>query len=122
MEGGPRGLDDNEGMFVRALRRLDDDEGARDGFERTLYLIRRRIAVELDALNLLKREEAKAEAGGWGRLQCHGVLASVATSEICMGGDREAVWYHDSLHFSKSYISVFHPKARHRFLHTSYSH
>ena len=62
----PRRLDNDEGMFVRAPQRLDDDEGVRDGFERTLYLVRRRIAVELDALNLLKREEAKAEAGGWG--------------------------------------------------------
>eukprot|EP00569_Conticribra_weissflogii_P004752 CAMPEP_0171341962 /NCGR_PEP_ID=MMETSP0878-20121228/12651_1 /TAXON_ID=67004 /ORGANISM="Thalassiosira weissflogii, Strain CCMP1336" /LENGTH=1701 /DNA_ID=CAMNT_0011844453 /DNA_START=175 /DNA_END=5280 /DNA_ORIENTATION=- len=34
-------------MFVKAPERLNDDEETRDGFERTLYLVRRRIAVEL---------------------------------------------------------------------------
>ena len=34
-------------MFVKAPQRLEDDEKSRDGFERTLYLVRRRIAVEL---------------------------------------------------------------------------
>eukprot|EP01082_Thalassiosira_pseudonana_P009607 g8482.t1.1.5e17418a g8482 g8482.t1 contig3:198870-203696(-) len=34
-------------MFVKAPQRLEDDEETRDGFERTLYLVRRRIAVEL---------------------------------------------------------------------------
>jgi glutamate synthase (ferredoxin) len=33
-------------FFVKAPNRLDDDDG-RDGFERTLYLVRRRFGVEL---------------------------------------------------------------------------
>eukprot|EP00804_Cyclotella_cryptica_P030228 CCRYP_017107-RB/>CCRYP_017107-RB protein AED:0.04 eAED:0.04 QI:372/1/1/1/1/1/3/87/1683 len=34
-------------LFVKAPKRLEDDEETRDGFERTLYLVRRRIGVEL---------------------------------------------------------------------------
>ncbi|KAL7508201.1 hypothetical protein ACHAXN_005280 [Cyclotella atomus] len=34
-------------LFVKAPKRLEEDEETRDGFERTLYLVRRRIAVEL---------------------------------------------------------------------------
>ena len=34
-------------MFVKAPKRLDEKEESRDGFERTLYLVRRRISVEL---------------------------------------------------------------------------
>ncbi len=49
-------------MFVKAPSRLkDDDEETRDGFERTLYLVRRRIAVELKAENLLKKEDGSEE-------------------------------------------------------------
>merc|ERR1719401_1852391 len=48
-------------MFVRAPNRLADDEATRDGFERTLYLVRRRIAVELKAEGLLKREDGSDE-------------------------------------------------------------
>ena len=48
-------------MFVKAPTRLDDDESTRDGFERTLYLVRRRIAVELDALGLLKQDDGSDE-------------------------------------------------------------
>lgn len=49
-------------MFVTAPSRLkDDDEETRDGFERTLYLVRRRIAVELKAENLLKKEDGSEE-------------------------------------------------------------
>ena len=48
-------------MFVKAPQRLEDDEETRDGFERTLYLVRRRIAVELKAANLLKKEDGSEE-------------------------------------------------------------
>jgi glutamate synthase (ferredoxin) len=48
-------------MFVKAPERLEDDEETRDGFERTLYLVRRRIAVELKAANLLKKEDGSDE-------------------------------------------------------------
>lgn len=49
-------------MFVKAPSRLqEDDEETRDGFERTLYLVRRRIAVELKAENLLKKEDGSEE-------------------------------------------------------------
>jgi len=48
-------------MFVKAPQRLDDDEETRDGFERTLYLVRRRIAVELKAENLLKKDDGSEE-------------------------------------------------------------
>lgn len=48
-------------MFVKAPTRLDDDEASRDGFERTLYLVRRRIAVELKAADLLKKEDGSEE-------------------------------------------------------------
>ncbi|KAL7552362.1 hypothetical protein ACHAWF_015596 [Thalassiosira exigua] len=48
-------------MFVKAPKRLDDDEETRDGFERTLYLARRRIAVELKAAGLLKNEDGSDE-------------------------------------------------------------
>ena len=48
-------------MFVKAPERLEDDEETRDGFERTLYLVRRRIAVELKAAGLLKKEDGSDE-------------------------------------------------------------
>lgn len=48
-------------MFVKAPKRLEDDEETRDGFERTLYLVRRRIAVELKAAGLLKKEDGSEE-------------------------------------------------------------
>jgi len=48
-------------MFVRAPEPLADDEETRDGFERTLYLVRRRIAVELKAAGLLKKEDGSEE-------------------------------------------------------------
>lgn len=49
-------------LFVRAPSRLkEEDEETRDGFERTLYLVRRRIAVELKAENLLKKEDGSEE-------------------------------------------------------------
>ncbi|KAL9187401.1 hypothetical protein ACHAXT_001504 [Thalassiosira profunda] len=48
-------------MFVKAPKRLDDDEETRDGFERTLYLVRRRIAVELKAADLLKKADGSEE-------------------------------------------------------------
>jgi len=48
-------------MFVKAPNRLEDDEESRDGFERTLYLVRRRIAVELKAEGLLKKEDGSEE-------------------------------------------------------------
>mmetsp|Transcript_49724 Transcript_49724/g.105715 ORF Transcript_49724/g.105715 Transcript_49724/m.105715 type:complete len:1674 (-) Transcript_49724:475-5496(-) len=48
-------------MFVKAPTRLDDDEETRDGFERTLYLVRRRIAVELKATGLLKKDDGSEE-------------------------------------------------------------
>ena len=35
--------------------------GQRDGFERTLYLARRRIAVELKAAGLLKKDDGSEE-------------------------------------------------------------
>eukprot|EP00571_Detonula_confervacea_P013151 CAMPEP_0172310350 /NCGR_PEP_ID=MMETSP1058-20130122/11432_1 /TAXON_ID=83371 /ORGANISM="Detonula confervacea, Strain CCMP 353" /LENGTH=1669 /DNA_ID=CAMNT_0013023145 /DNA_START=142 /DNA_END=5151 /DNA_ORIENTATION=- len=48
-------------MFVKAPGLLEDDEATRDGFERTLYLVRRRIAVELKAAGLLKKEDGSEE-------------------------------------------------------------
>jgi glutamate synthase (ferredoxin) len=48
-------------LFVKAPSRLEDTEDARDGFERTLYLVRRRIAVELKAAGLLKRKDGSEE-------------------------------------------------------------
>lgn len=48
-------------MFVKAPARLEDDEESRDAFERTLYLVRRRIAVELKVLDLLKKEDGSEE-------------------------------------------------------------
>jgi glutamate synthase (ferredoxin) len=47
-------------MFVKAPKRLDDDEESRDGFERTLYLVRRRILVELEKAGL-KWDDANSE-------------------------------------------------------------
>ena len=47
-------------MFVKAPQRLDDDEESRDGFERTLYLVRRRILVELEKAGL-KWDDANSE-------------------------------------------------------------
>ena len=48
-------------MFVKSPKRLEDDEETRDGFERTLYLVRRRIAVELKSQNLLKKDDGSEE-------------------------------------------------------------
>jgi len=48
-------------MFVKSHNRLDDTDEARDSFERTLYLVRRRIAVELAAVDLLKKEDGSEE-------------------------------------------------------------
>lgn len=39
-------------FFVKAPKRLDNDDDERDGFERTLYLVRRRFAVELKKAGL----------------------------------------------------------------------
>ena len=41
---------------------MTNNEETRDGFEHTLYLVRGRIAVELDALSLLKGEDGSEEA------------------------------------------------------------
>ncbi|CAJ1940126.1 unnamed protein product [Cylindrotheca closterium] len=40
-------------FFVKAPKRLDNDDNSRDGFERTLYLIRRRFSVELENAGLV---------------------------------------------------------------------
>jgi glutamate synthase (ferredoxin) len=47
-------------LFVKAPKRLADDEESRDGFERTLYLVRRRILVELEKAGL-KWDDANSE-------------------------------------------------------------
>lgn len=39
-------------FFVRSPKRLDNDDRERDGFERTLYLVRRRFSVELKGAGL----------------------------------------------------------------------
>jgi glutamate synthase (ferredoxin) len=44
-------------LFVKAPARLDNDDVERDGFERTLYLVRRRFSVELANRGLLNQEE-----------------------------------------------------------------
>ena len=48
-------------MFVRAPQPLADDEETRDGFERTLYPVRRRIALELKDAGLLEKEDKSEE-------------------------------------------------------------
>ena len=48
-------------MFVKASHRLDNDEDARDAFERTPYLVRRYITVELKAKDLLAKEDGLEE-------------------------------------------------------------
>ena len=39
-------------FFVKAPERLENDDESRDGFERTLYLVRRRFSVELESAGL----------------------------------------------------------------------
>ena len=48
-------------LIVKSPSRLEDTEEARDGFERTLYLVRRRIAVVLKSLDLLKQKDGSEE-------------------------------------------------------------
>ena len=43
-------------LFVKAPKRLSDDED-RDGFERTLYLVRRRFDVEIRRRGLVWEDE-----------------------------------------------------------------
>ena len=40
-------------FFVKAPKRLSNDDESRDGFERTLYLVRRRFSVELRSAGLV---------------------------------------------------------------------
>jgi glutamate synthase (ferredoxin) len=44
-------------FFVKAPARLSNDDEERDGFERTLYLVRRRFGVELERLGLDSDDE-----------------------------------------------------------------